>query len=256
MAPEPTGSSARAILRRRDHRPWPLPNRPWALRQTWGDLLFAHWPVNPEALRSLLPPALELEAWEGKAWVGIVPFCMSGVRPHWLPTVPGLSTFPELNLRTYVRAAGRSGVWFFSLDADNTVAVVVARATFHLPYYMAHMRAERVGGAVDYASRRAHPRAPAARFIGRFGPIGPPAVPRPGTLEHFLTERYCLYTAGPEGQLYRADIHHAPWDLQSAEAEITENTIAAASAIALPDCAPLLHFAARQDALAWTPRRI
>lgn len=250
------GTSARAILRQQAHRPWPLPKGPWALRQTWGKLLFAHWPVEPEALRPLLPAALELETWEGEAWVGVVPFRMSGVRPHWLPSVPGASAFPELNLRTYVRAAGKSGVWFFSLDAGNALAVAVARATFHLPYFTAHMRADRDGAAIAYASRRVHRRAPSAHFIARFQPCGPPTAPRPGTLVHFLTERYCLFAADARGRLFRADIHHGPWALQPAEVEIAENTMAAASGIALPDCAPLLHYAERQDALAWMPHRV
>src|SRR6266508_3536850 len=121
------------------HRPWPLPQRPWIMRMQWHDLLFMHWPVNRDALRRYIPPRLEIDTFDGSAWIGVVPFRMSGVVPRLLPPVPYLSAFPELNVRTYVSAEGKPGVWFFSLDAGNPIAVEAARDVFHLPYYNAQM---------------------------------------------------------------------------------------------------------------------
>jgi uncharacterized protein YqjF (DUF2071 family) len=240
------------VLRQIDHRPWPLPERPWVLHQTWRDLLFAHWPVRVPVLRRFVPPGLEIDTFHGRGWVAVVPFRMTGVRPRFVPSVPGLSSFPELNVRTYVRRNGKPGVWFFSLEATNRVAVHVARAVFHLPYFRAkmHCAPHRLGG-VEYESRRIHDGAPPAEFEARYAPIGPVQQPGRGSLEHWLTERYCLYAEDGAGRLHRGDVQHAPWPLQRAEAEIRTNTMAAASGIELPDEAPLLHFAERVDVVVW-----
>lgn len=228
------------------------------MRQTWSTLLFAHWPIPAEAIAPLLPPGLELETWDRSAWLGVVPFRMEGVRLRGLPPIPGTSSFPELNVRTYVTAGGKPGVWFFSLDAASPPAVLAARAAFRLPYYTARMRCDARGDTVTYASRRRNLRQDAActEFAARYRPVGPAFTPQPGTLEYFLTERYCLYAGGASGRLLRADITHAPWHLRAAEAEITANTMASAAGIALPAAAPLLHYAARQEALAWWPERV
>ncbi len=233
------------------HRPWPLPDRPWALAMRWHDLLFAHWPLEPAALRPLVPAGLELDTYDGRAWVGVVPFRMSGVRVRFVPPLPGLCAFPELNVRTYVTRGGRPGVWFFSLDAANAAAVLAARLAAALPYFRARMRCERVGERVRYASERTHRGAPGAAFEGSYGPCGPPAPAPRGSLEEFLVERYCLYAARPGGALLRGEIHHAPWPLQPAEATIERESAARAAGIELPDQAPLLHFARRLDVVAW-----
>ena len=248
----------RAILRDSAHRPWPLPPRPWIMRQTWSDLLFAHWPIPAEVIAPLLPHGLALETWDGSAWLGVVPFRMEGVRLRGLPPLPGSSTFPELNVRTYVTAGGKPGVWFFSLDATSLPAVIAARAAFRLPYYPARMRCDTRGGTITYTSRRLRRQRGAARaeLAARYRPQGPVCTPQPGTLEYFLTERYCLYTTSTAGELLRAEITHAPWRLQPAEAEIAVNTMASAAGIALPATAPLLHYSARQEALAWWPERV
>lgn len=228
------------------------------MRQTWSTLLFAHWPVSAEGIAPLLPPGLELETWDGSAWIGIVPFRMEDVRLHGLPPIPGTGSFPELNVRTYVTAGGKPGVWFFSLDATAPPAVLAARAAFRLPYYTARMRCDAHGEAISYASRRRshRPGPSAAEFAARYRPVGPAFTPRPGTLEYFLTERYCLYAPSAGGRLLRADITHAPWRLRPAEAQIAANTMASAAGIALPDSAPLLHYSERQEALAWWPERV
>ena len=223
------------------------------MAQTWYDLLFAHWPVPVEALRPLIPAGLELDTYEGRAWLAVVPFGMRGIYLRRLPLrTPLYSRFLELNVRTYVTAGGKAGVWFFSLDAANPGAVAVARRWYHLPYYFARMSLRRAdGGWIEYASRRVHPGAPGARFAGRYRPVGEPYRAEAGSLEHWLTERHCLYAADRRGRLYRGDIDHAPWPLQPAEAEIRVNTMARPHGIALPDTAPLLHFARRLDVRAW-----
>ena len=188
-------SRPREILSRTGHRPYPVPPGSWALFMSWHDLLFMHWPIPEEALRSLIPPALHLDTFDGSAWLGITPFRMSGTRPRSLPSVPPLSNFPELNVRTYVTAKDKPGIWFFSLDARNPIAVRLARATFSLPYFDAEMSCHLVGDEVRYRSVRKQRGAREARFAGRYRPVGGPFNSRPGTLEHFLTERYCLYSA-------------------------------------------------------------
>lgn len=244
-------TGARALLDRTDHRPWPLPALPWVMFQSWRELLFAHWRIEPDRVRPLVPPALELDLFDGSAWLAVAPFRITGLRPRLMPALPGISEFPELNVRTYVRAAGRGAVFFFSLDAGSSAAVLGARALYRLPYYRADMEIAPEGGRYRYTSRR---RCEDARFEATYGPTGPASPPRPGTLEHFLTERYALATVLRNGRVLEAGIHHAPWPLQPADAEIRVNTMAEAAGIELPPEPPVLHYAARQDTLVWPPR--
>lgn len=218
----------------------------------WHDLLFMHWRVAPEQLRRFIPPVLTLETFDGAAWLGIVPFRMAGVRPRLAPALPWLSAFPELNVRTYVRAGDRPGVWFFSLDAANPVAVELARLMFHLNYVNANMGCRHDGDTVQYTSAR-HDGSGSLR--ARYRPAGPVACSAPGTLDHWLTERYCLYAANRRGDVWRGDIHHAPWPLQPAEAEIAENSMAQQIGVRL-EGPPLLHFARRLNVRAWMPERV
>jgi len=221
------------------------------MRQTWHDLLFAHWPMSYEAMRPLVPAQLELGQFEGQCWVGVVPFRMSGIRGRGMPPVAGLSRFPELNVRTYVSHGGKPGVYFFSLDAANRPAVWAARKFYHLPYFYADMRCEDRGGRIDYSSRRVNS---PAEFQGSYGPTTEVRMREKGSLEHWLTERYCLYTTHG-GDVYRGEIHHQPWPVQDAEAELLSCTVAAASGISLPATAPSLLFARRLDVLIWPLRR-
>lgn len=239
------------ILNEVAHRPWPMPDAPWIMTQTWHDLLFAHWPVDAGALRTHVPAGFEIDLHDGQAWLGIVPFRMANVAPRGVPALPWVSAFPELNVRTYVRAGGRAGVYFFSLDASNPVAVGVARTLAHLPYFTAEMTVEDTAGWIHYSSRRKSRGAPPAELIATYRPVGPAQSPVSGTLDHFLTERYCLFTVDSSFRACRLDIHHPPWPLQAAEAEIRVNTMADAAGLRLPATAPLLHFARRQDMVAW-----
>jgi uncharacterized protein YqjF (DUF2071 family) len=244
-----------SLLKITGHRPWPLPQGPWIMAQSWHDLLFAHWPVPSDNLRSLIPAALEIDTFAGQAWIAVVPFRMSGVRLRGTPALPALSAFPELNVRTYVVHDGKPGVWFFSLDAGNALAVAIARAWFHLPYFRASMQCRPEGEFLAYQSKRTHRAAPPAALLCRYGATGEAFQPRPGTVEHFLTERYCLYAASQQ-KLIRGEIHHPPWSLQVADAEFVVNTMAVAAGVDLPATKPLLHFARRQHIVAWPPRMV
>jgi uncharacterized protein YqjF (DUF2071 family) len=225
------------------------------MAQSWHDLLFAHWPVDAGRSHPLTPDRLEIDLFDGQAWLAVVPFCMTGVRLRGTPSVPWLSAFPELNVRTYVTQGGKPGVWFFSLDAGNPLAVAIARAWFHLPYFRARMLCEERDGYIHYRSDRTHHGAPTALMECQYRPSSKVFLPRPGTIEHFLTERYCLYTSGGNGGLIRGEIHHRPWPLQLAEAEFPRNSMADAAGVALSPSKPLLHFAKRQDVLVWRPER-
>jgi len=226
------------------------------MTQSWHDLLFAHWPIDAHVLRNKLPPDLPLDLFEGRAWIGIVPFHMSNVGPRGVPWLPFVSAFAELNVRTYVTMNGKPGVFFFSLDAASALAVAAARTVLNLPYHLATMTVDAESGSVRYRSRRRASRTGAAEFVARYWPVGPPRSPQRGTLEYFLTERYCLYAVDRRGRIRRLEIHHPPWPLQSAAAEIAINTMTEASGIALPAEAPLLHFAQRLDVVAWPMRMV
>lgn len=242
------------------HRPWPIPAGQWAISQQWHNLLFAHWPVPVAVLRPLIPDVLAIDTYDGMAWVGVVPFQMTHVQLRGLPRVPGTDAFPELNVRTYVHARSatdaKPGVYFFCLDAGNPLAVAVARRWYHLPYFNARMSAAGRGDTITYRSHRTHRHAAPADFVATYGPTATVTLSEPGTIAHWLTERYALYTTDPRGRLYRGEIHHRQWPLQPAEAEITVNTMAQAHGIALPAIPPLLHFARRLDIVAWAIRRV
>src|SRR5215467_1537173 len=196
------------LLQQTDHRPIPLPTHPWVMMQTWHDLLFAHWALPPQQMRALVPQQLELDLFEGQAYVAVTPFHMSGIRGHLLPPVPGFRHFPELNVRTYVRYKDVPGVYFFSLDAGSRPAVWGARLGYRLPYLHAQMSV-RIGAQIEYFSHRLQPPLP-AEFRGRYWPVSAPKQREKNSLEYFLTERYCLYTVRC-GNVYRACIHHLPW---------------------------------------------
>lgn len=221
------------------------------MKQTWHDLLFAHRPLPAEQMRPLVPAQLMLDTFDGQCWVGVIPFHMSGIHGRALPPLPGLSRFPELNVRTYVTYGGRPGVYFFSLDAANLPAVWAARTFYRLPYFHAAMSSKDLGGNIHYHCRRIHC---GAEFHGCYRPTTETRLREGGSIEHWLTERYCLYTTHHD-QVYRGEIHHQPWPLQDAEAEFGTNTIAAAVGISLPCAAPMLHFARRLEVLIWPLRR-
>jgi uncharacterized protein len=241
----------RQTLEELSHRPWPVPDRPWLMGQTWRDLLFAHWAVKPGALAGLVPSPLELDLYEGDAWLGLTPFVLTGLRGHGTPPLPWLSRFPELNVRTYVNFGGKPGIYFFSLDAGRRLAVTAARRGYRLPYFHARMRADQAGEEMRYRSARIDASGPAAELRIAYRPTGPLLERRDGSLERWLAERYCVYVMGGRSSVLRGDIHHEPWPLQEAAAEIEANTMASPLGLELAG-APLLHYSARQDTLIWS----
>ena len=257
-----TGEEAASILNTVAHRPFPLPNRPWTMTQHWNDLLFAHWPIAAETMRALIPASLELDTFNGYAWAGVVPFWMDRIRARVPGTraasLPFARSFPELNLRTYVRSksTGRAGVFFFSLDAASPLAVSGARILFRLPYFLANMHRNTASdGTVRYKSRRLLTSAP-ANFQASYRGLGRapnPQPSQPGSIEHFLTERYCLFTTH-RGRVLAGNVHHRPWSLEPAEVEIRTNTLPAAHGLALPDQPPVLHFSKSLEVYIWSLR--
>jgi uncharacterized protein YqjF (DUF2071 family) len=238
------------------HRPYPVPGGQWVMEQSWHDLLFAHWSYPAAVIRAAVPAQLPIDTFDGRAWAGVVPFQVRGLRARWLPAIRGLSDFPELNVRTYVTIGGKPGVYFFSLDAGSAWAVQGARIAFHLNYYRALMSMTRGPRGITYLSRRTDRRGRPADFSARYRANGKGVRAQPGSLEYFLIERYCLYAVSPSGRINRMDIHHRPWLLQPAEAEIDADMLLAAAQIPAPGERPLLHFSALQEMIGWLPERV
>ncbi len=243
-------------LVRTSHRPRPLPPGRWASTQRWNNLLLVHWPVPMAAVEALLPEGIDADPFQGSAWIGMVPFWLDRIKFRGLPTVPVLRGFPDLNLRTYVRdrETGTQGIYCFSIDASSLLAVAAARAAFHLPYHWAEMRLEqRSEREFSFYSRRRFANPP-VMFKVRYRGLGPThrtAEMPPGSLEYFLTERYCLFTRNHLGQPVRANVHHVPSPLEDAEAEIERNDVAAAIGIELPATPPILHYSRRLAIYIW-----
>jgi len=222
------------------------------------DLLFAHWRIDANLLRPLVPKELEIQEFDGSSWIGVVPFRMENVMLRGLPNMPWVSAFAELNVRVYVEYKGRSGVWFLSLDAANSAAVWAARKFFHLPYYWAAMEIKKQGGGFAYKSKRRRGGLGAgkgdlhlANFQATYKPISSVYEAQSGTLEHWLTERYCLFAQSPDGKLFSADVHHIPWPLQSAEAKIYKNQLFEPHNLVVQRPPELLHFSKSIDVAVW-----
>ena len=225
------------------------PDQQVLMHQNWHHLLFLHWEIPPAELQALLPPRLTLDTYEGKAYVGLIPFTVTGARPILTPPLPWISNFHEINVRTYVHVDGANpGVWFFSLDASNMIAVAAARATYKLPYFESQMNFRAGDGPlppIEFDARRTDARGPMpANAHLRYRPVaGAVTAARPGTIEHFLCERYILYAQDEQRQLYRARVHHQPYPLQRAEVAGLDETLVWAAGIRRPEGAGLRHYA-------------
>jgi uncharacterized protein YqjF (DUF2071 family) len=226
------------------------------MRMSWHDLCFLHWPVDAGLLTPLLPTGLSLDTFNGVAWIAVVPFRMTDVSARGVPRIRRISDFGELNVRIYVTAGGKPGVWFLSLDATQPLAVRVARTFFHLPYLDARIELRRDGDTVRYESVRTHLGAGPAELAVSYRPIGPPVSAVPGSIEHFLTERYCLYAADKRGRIRRQEIDHAPWPLRPAAVEIERCSMTRPYGISLDGEPHLAHVADRLDVVGWLPHRV
>ncbi|MFT7519573.1 MAG: hypothetical protein ACI9MC_001715 [Kiritimatiellia bacterium] len=238
------------------HRPFSIPESSWMMHQAWNDFLFLHWPVPVEQIRAIVPEPLDLHLRDGVCWLGIIPFHMTDVRPRGTLNVPGISAFPELNVRTYVIRDGKPGVYFLSLEATHRLAIETARLTYNLPYFKANIAWTRDDGTISYRSDRTDGRGPAATFQSRHTPQGPYRLAAEGSLEKWLSERYCLYTCDKEGRVSMTDVHHLPWPLRDVDVEIIDNTMAASHGIDLPDQRPHTMYSPGVDVVVWTTRRL
>jgi uncharacterized protein YqjF (DUF2071 family) len=241
-------------LSRTGHRPWPLPRRSWFIGQSWLDLLFAHWRVDPELLGRVVPPQLPLDVIDGSAWIGVTPFELRAFHLRLAPPAPIISAFLELNVRTYVTVGGKPGIYFLSLDAASRLAVSAARRAYRFPYFHASMAVRRDADAIEYRSTRRDASGPPAELSARYRGHGPGFNAPPGSLEWSLIERYCAYTLDGAGAVLRAEIHHPPWELRRANATFSLNTMTESVGIPL-EGEPLLHHSPRQDVVIWTHAR-
>jgi hypothetical protein len=228
------------------------------MHQNWGKLLFIHWRIDKKLLRPLIPEALEIDVFDGSAWIAVAPFTMWDIRalPPFLPRMPGLSSAHELNVRTYVYLNNVPGVWFLSLDCNSAAAVLAARRFYHLPYYKAGIElTERAGEDffVDYSLVREEN--PPAHFHASWKVGEKLSTSQPGSLEFFLTERYCLYSENL-GSLYRARIQHAPWPLQKAELVSFNSDMIESHSLPTPTGDPLLHYCEAISVDIWPLRNL
>lgn len=226
------------------------------MHQTWDKLLFLHWPISEHRLRPLVPSRLDIDTYDGTGWIGITPFTIRNLRPHFLPSIPILSSTHELNVRTYVHLDGVPGVWFLSLDASNPLAILGARMGFALPYFLARMSLKETNSEIQFVSRRRHPAAERADIHVKWRTHEKLPEAAPESLDFFLLERYCLYAARG-GRLARTRIHHRPWPLKRATVQLLSSTMIESHRLPTPSMEPVLHaLAAPIDVDVWAPLRV
>lgn len=249
-----TAMNKKEILGIHEHRPFPLPQSPWIMQQGWKDLLFIHYKIPYDIVRNLVPQELELDTYQGEAWISISPFKMRNVRMRWLPPIPTTYNFLELNLRTYVKLNGKPGIHFFSLDASSTLSVLGARASF-IPYFRADMSVKDEDGFRFTSKRKGKNKTPAILDVA-YQPVSAPYVSKKGSLEEWLVERYCLFQKAFKGKFIEIEIHHVPWALQRVDANITTNSLTEPFGFTIPEQEPLLHYSKYQLVLVWPLRLV
>lgn len=241
------------IYKEVEHRLLPLPRNNWIMRQAWRNTLFLHWPVQPEQLRPYIPSVLEIDTYDGSAWLGIVAFEMEGIYFRGLSFFSVVAPFSEVNVRTYVKHEGRPGVFFISLDVNDWASLLIAKRWYRLPYHSADIAIRRKGNAIFYDSvRRNLP----VRFDGICTPKENEFFPSNDTLDHFLTEKYCFYTTQNNKDIFHGDIHHQPWPLQRADVQIQRNTLFSPLNLDFSEEDPVVHFSKGVDSLMWNVKKL
>lgn len=241
-------------LTKTKHRPWPLPSGAWRWRQSWNDLLFVHYQCPKEKLHDLVPKSLTIQEFEGICWIGIIPLKMQKVMMRPLPDLPGISNFLELNVRIYVEYKGKPGVYFLSLDATNPLAVWFGKNLFHLPYRHADMEFKKENNNNFFHSRRKEGK-DQSEFSLSYSSNSEIFEAKLGSLEYFLTERYCFYTQ-TSGGLFRGNNHHYPWTLQKARSQILSNSILRNFDIQIPNTEPHLLYSKGVDVVLWNLEKV
>lgn len=240
------------VLQFTEHRPFPVPEHPWVMRQRWDDTLFLHWPVSPDVLQPHIPNGVELDLYDGTAWIGIVLFEVNGLRGRYLPPIPFTNTFPEVNVRTYVKKNGKPGVYFFSLDTPNKLAIKAARTGYSLPYFFADVSMKRSTTDVDCLSIRKERGLPRESLHVVYRPDGEAIPNKEGSFPHWMAERYCLWSLFGD-ELFRTDIHHRKWALESVDIELKVNTMAQYVPREYLNKAPIAHYSLSKNTLFWLP---
>ncbi|MBS4174515.1 DUF2071 domain-containing protein [Bacillus sp. FJAT-49736] len=238
------------------HRPFPLPSKRWIMRQSWRNVLFLHWPIPPEKLRPHIPSILQIDTFNGSAWLGIILFVIEGIFPFGLSSVSLTPKFPEINVRTYVTYNGKPGIYFMSIDVENWASLKIAKRWYRLPYKSAQISLRKEKQTYSFQSIRKGNENPSISFKGEFGPVSEVYYAKEGTLDHWLTERYCLYSSNNVGNIYCGEIHHRPWPLQKAEIEMVRNTLFIPFNLDFPKVKPIAHFSTGVDSLMWNIKKL
>ncbi|WNS76922.1 DUF2071 domain-containing protein [Bacillus sp. DTU_2020_1000418_1_SI_GHA_SEK_038] len=237
------------------HRPYPIPSDYWIMRQAWRNLLFIHWPISLEKVRQFVHPSLHIDTFDGDAWLGIIIFEMEGIYPRGFPSISIIPPFAEINVRTYVHYNGKPGIYFMSLDVGDLASLTIAKRWLHLPYKHSHISIQKIGKAFYYDSIRVKQTNPQIICKGSYSPVKDIFFPIEGTLDHWLTERYCFFSSNKRDNLYCCEIHHDPWPLQQAEAIIKKNTLFTPFQIDISDIQPIFHFSKGVDSLIWNIKK-
>lgn len=245
------------ILRNIDHRPWPLPSKNWIMRQSWRNVLFVHYPVSSEYLRTYIPSSLEIDTYKGTAWLGMVAFMMEGIFPRGLSSISLTPSFSEINVRTYVHFNGKPGVYFLSLDVNDWASYTIARRWYRLPYQRTNISYQQEGETFYFESARKSTAVDSPISIQiKYTPLSEVYFPKEGTLDHWLTERYCLFSSNKKGNIFCGEIHHQPWPIQNVKAEINRNTLYTPFKKDNTNLQPLYHFSKGVDTLFWNIKRV
>jgi len=243
------------IMRDVAHRPWPLPLKNWIMRQSWRNSLFIHWPIPAEVLRPHIPSVLEIDTYNGSAWLGVVVFVMGGIYPRGLSSISLTPPFPEINVRTYVHYNGKPGIFFMSLDVGDWASCTIAKRWYRLPYKKADISSRKEGQTFYCQSVRKGTKNPLTSFQVKYTPLSEVYFPKDGTLDDWLTERYCLYSTNNGINIYCSEIHHRPWPLQKVEAEISRNTLLMPFKIDGTEVQPIYHFSKGVDTFFWNIKK-